>query len=100
MDGWMDGWVDDLRFYVLFNSILVISGRHLDDNERLCAMELRETNRTDQLSLQRLTCKQLFSHGAATRNWQTFLGDASCLFLSRCFSRLTHYPKYVFSLNG
>ena len=48
----MDGWVDDLRFYVLFNSISVISGRHLDDNERLCAMELRETHRTDQLSLQ------------------------------------------------
>ena len=100
MDGWTDGWVDDLRFYVLFNSISVISGRHLDDNERLCAMELRETHRTDQLSLQRLTCKQLYSHGAATRNWQTFLGDGSCLFLSRCFSRLTHYPKYVFSLNG
>ena len=36
-----DGWMDDLRFYVLFNSISVISGRCLDDNERLCAMELR-----------------------------------------------------------
>ena len=36
-----DGWMDDLRFYVLFNSITVISGRCLDDNERLCAMELR-----------------------------------------------------------
>ena len=35
-----DGWMDDLRFYVLFNSISVISGRCLDDNERLCAMEL------------------------------------------------------------
>ena len=35
------GWMDDLRFYVLFNSISVISGRYLDDNERLCAMELR-----------------------------------------------------------
>ena len=32
---------DDLRFYVLFNSISVISGRCLNDNERLCAMELR-----------------------------------------------------------
>ena len=40
-DGFMDGWMDDLRFYVLFNSISVISGRCLDDNERLCAMELR-----------------------------------------------------------
>ena len=36
-----DGWMDDLRFYVLFNSIPVISGRCSDDNERLCAMELR-----------------------------------------------------------
>ena len=36
-----NGWMDDLRFYVLFNSISVISGRCLDDNERLCAMELR-----------------------------------------------------------
>ena len=32
-------WLDDLRFYVLFYSISVISGRWADDNERLCAME-------------------------------------------------------------
>ena len=31
--------MDDLRFYVLFNSISVISGRRADDNERLYAME-------------------------------------------------------------
>ena len=37
----MDGWMDDLRFYVLFNSVSVISGRWADDNERLCAMEPR-----------------------------------------------------------
>ena len=30
-----DGWMDDLQFNVLFNSISVIS----DDNERLCAMK-------------------------------------------------------------
>ena len=35
--------MDDLRFYVLFNSISVISGRCSDDDERLCAMELRFT---------------------------------------------------------
>ena len=29
-------WTDNLRFYVIFNSILVISR---GDNERLCAME-------------------------------------------------------------
>ena len=34
-------WMDDSRFYVLFNSISVISGRCSDDNERLCAMKLR-----------------------------------------------------------
>ena len=31
--------MDDLRFYVLFNSVLVISGRWEVDNERLCAMQ-------------------------------------------------------------
>ena len=30
--------MDDLLFYVLFNSISVILGRCSDDNERLCAM--------------------------------------------------------------
>ena len=28
-----------LRFYILLNSISVISGRLLDDNEKLCAIE-------------------------------------------------------------
>ena len=32
-------FTDDLRFYVLFNSISVIAGRCLDDNQRLCAKE-------------------------------------------------------------
>ena len=36
-----DEWMDDLRFYVLFDSVSVISGRCMDDIERLCAMELR-----------------------------------------------------------
>ena len=35
----MDGWTDDLQFYILFNSISVISGPRGDDNGRLCAME-------------------------------------------------------------
>ena len=39
-DDGLDGWMDDLPFYALLNSISVISGRCLDDNERLCAMEL------------------------------------------------------------
>ena len=33
--------MDDLPFYVLFNSVSVISGRWEVDNERVCAMELR-----------------------------------------------------------
>ena len=36
-----NGWMDDLRFYALFNSISVISGRWVDDNEKLCAVELK-----------------------------------------------------------
>ena len=31
--------MDNLRFYLLFNIISVISGQLADDNERLCAME-------------------------------------------------------------
>ena len=34
-----NGWMDDLQFYGLFNSISVISGPWADGNERLCAME-------------------------------------------------------------
>ena len=37
---WMDGWIDHMQFYVLLNSVSVISGRWKVDNERLCAMEL------------------------------------------------------------
>ena len=36
-----DGLMDDMRFFVLFNSISVLSGRCLDDNERLCAITLK-----------------------------------------------------------
>ena len=31
--------MDDLRFYILFNRMSVISGRRTDNNGRLCAME-------------------------------------------------------------
>ena len=33
------GWMGVLQFYILFNSISVISGQWADDNIRLCAME-------------------------------------------------------------
>ena len=32
--------MDDLRVYVPFNGISVISGRWADDNERLCAITI------------------------------------------------------------
>ena len=35
-----NGWMDDLRFYILFNSSSVKSGQCSDDYERLCEMEL------------------------------------------------------------
>ena len=38
---YQDGRMDDMRFYVLFNSISVRLGRFEVDIERLCAMELR-----------------------------------------------------------
>ena len=37
----LDGWMGDFRFYVLFNSFSVISGGWLGDDERLCATEPR-----------------------------------------------------------
>ena len=53
----IDKWMDDMRFYVLFNSILVISGRWKVDNERLCAMKLHlpviERTRYHDKNLQR-----------------------------------------------
>ena len=48
--GWMDGCMDDLRFYVLFNSISVISGQWMGDNERQCAVGLR--SRSERFPLQ------------------------------------------------
>ena len=32
-------WMDDLRYFVIFKSISVISGRWADDNERLFAID-------------------------------------------------------------
>ena len=31
--GWIDGQIDDLQCYVLFNNILVISGQFMSENE-------------------------------------------------------------------
>ena len=37
----MDGWMDELEFYVPYNSISVTSGRWKGEHERLCAMKRR-----------------------------------------------------------
>ena len=37
----MDGWIDELRFKVTFNSILFISGRWKGEHERFCAVKRR-----------------------------------------------------------
>ena len=36
MNGYLDGWMDDMRFCIRFN-ILVILGQWAGNNERLCA---------------------------------------------------------------
>ena len=41
MHAWMDGWVDDLQFYILSNSISVITGGWVGNNGRLFALESR-----------------------------------------------------------
>ena len=41
IDRLCDGSLDDFRFNIFFNSISVILGRCMGDNERLCAMEPR-----------------------------------------------------------
>ena len=38
---YIDGWMDDLQFYVLFNNFSDKSGRWADKNKRLSAMESR-----------------------------------------------------------
>ena len=49
----MDGWMDDWRFYVLFNSISVILGQRADDKQSrcMCATEPRLRLRRFRLKL-------------------------------------------------
>ena len=49
----MDGWMDDMRLYVLSNSISVISGRWEVDNKSLCAMGKIWKRNVSDLSLTR-----------------------------------------------
>ena len=55
---WM---IDDLRFYVLFNRIIVISGRWEDDNDILFAVEprLRLKRSSPQARLEFMTVRSV-----------------------------------------
>ena len=58
------GLMDDLRLYILFNNISVISGRWVGDYERLCAMEprLRLKRPPDQAGLKPGTARSAGKH--------------------------------------
>ena len=53
--------MDDLLFYVHFNSISVISGLWMDDKERLCAIEhrLRLKNSSPQAGIEPRTARSV-----------------------------------------
>ena len=55
-----DGWVFDMRLYVLSNNISVISGRWTGNDEILCAMEPR-------LQLKKSLPQVGLKHGTATQ---------------------------------
>ena len=75
-----------MRFYVLFNSISVKSGRREDDNERLCAMEsrlrLRRFNKTcgDKTDIVKFVqrCNKGFSDADKSRGDRLKTGRFSC----------------------
>ena len=64
------GWMDDLWFYILFNSILVISGWRVGDNERLCAVELRLRLKRSSLQAE-LFPRTARSAGQRITHWAT-----------------------------
>ena len=56
--------MDDLTFYILFDSISIISGRWVGNNERLCAMEphLRLKRSPPQVGLKLGTTRSVSQH--------------------------------------
>ena len=77
------GWMDDLRFYVLFNSISVISGQWEVDNERLCAMELH-------LRLKRFSLKGILKSQTICKFIES---DAICKSFKFSSIRCNHMPS-------
>ena len=72
----LDGCMDDLRFYVLFNSISVISGQWAGDNERLCAMEphLPLKRSSPQVRLEPGTARSVDQRLTQLATWALLLG--------------------------
>ena len=66
----LDGWMDDLRFYILFNSISIISGQWVGDNERMYAIKpnLQLKSSPPQAGLDTRTARSV---GPKTRNGLT-----------------------------
>ena len=72
-------WIDDLRLYVLFDSISVPSGRWKGSNERLCAMtpRLRLKRSPPQVGLEPGTARSVFIRS-----------KSSNIGMMHCFSRI------------
>ena len=91
-----DGWMDDMRFYVLLNSILVISGRWKVDNERLCAMELRLWLRRFRPSVDRTRSAR--SVGQRLTHWATGAPNKGGVIIKcyKCFNmKYGHHPRQL-----
>ena len=78
-------WMDDFRFYVLYNSISVISGQWVGDNGRLCAMEpyLRLKRSLPQAGLKpraaRSVCQHLIYRARPALNILSYRGSSKYL---------------------
>ena len=84
---WMDEWMDDFQFYILFNSISVTSGEWVGGNERLDEMEpclWLKKNSSSQAELESGTTR---SAGHWLTNWDTgapvFKWNVSVIVLSQ-----------------
>ena len=76
-----DGWMNDLRFYVVFSSVSVISGRWDVDNERLSGME----------TILRSGQNRLFKNKNANMIFKNILKTDSIFFFNHCYT----LRKYV-----
>ena len=84
-----------LRFYVLFNSISIISGWWVDDNERLCAMEPHLWLRRFRLKRSSKSVSQRLTHSAigAPPKVQFYYTFDIRIMLISCRNRQTYTSK-------